>query len=80
VLDGREPSRTNQATAETILGQLTELHSRCQRQVASIVTPMGDEMFYRYQQSLIDETRAKLIATLRSARARARADDGFDRA
>jgi hypothetical protein len=80
VLDGREPSRTNQATAESILGQLTELHSRCQRQVASIVTPMGDEMFYRYQQSLIDETRAKLIATLRSARARARADDGFDRA
>jgi len=76
---GREPSRNNLATAESILDQLTELRSRCQRQVASIVTPMGDEMFYRYQQSLIDETRAKLIAWLRSASARARVEDGPDR-
>jgi hypothetical protein len=29
--------------------------ARCQRQTSSLVTPMGDEMFYRYQQSLIDE-------------------------
>jgi hypothetical protein len=32
-----------------------ELRARCQSQTNSIVTPMGDEMFYRYQQSLIDE-------------------------
>ena len=31
------------------------LRARCQRQTNSVVTPMGNEMFYRYQQSLIDE-------------------------
>jgi hypothetical protein len=28
--------------------------------VSSFVTPMGDEMFYRYQQSLIDRAIAAL--------------------
>jgi hypothetical protein len=39
---------------------LSELRQRCQRQVSSFVTPMGDEMFYRYQQSLIDRAIAAL--------------------
>jgi TRAP-type uncharacterized transport system substrate-binding protein len=43
-----------------ILLRLTELRQRCQRQVSSFVTPMGDEMFYRYQQSLIDRAIAAL--------------------
>jgi hypothetical protein len=43
-----------------ILQRLTELHRRCQREVSSFVTPMGDEMFYRYQQSLIDRAIAAL--------------------
>jgi len=43
-----------------ILRRLTELHRRCQREVSSFVTPMGDEMFYRYQQSLIDRAIAAL--------------------
>jgi TRAP-type uncharacterized transport system substrate-binding protein len=43
-----------------VLLRLTELHQRCQRQVGSFVTPMGDEMFYRYQQSLIDRAIAAL--------------------
>jgi TRAP-type uncharacterized transport system substrate-binding protein len=43
-----------------ILLRLTELRERCQRQVASFATPMGDEMFYRYQQSLIDRAIAAL--------------------
>ena len=43
-----------------ILLRLTELHQRCQREVSSFVTPMGDEMFYRYQQSLIDRAIAAL--------------------
>jgi TRAP-type uncharacterized transport system substrate-binding protein len=43
-----------------ILRRLTELRQRCQRQVSSFVTPMGDEMFYRYQQSLIDRAIAVL--------------------
>jgi hypothetical protein len=43
-----------------ILRRLTELRERCQTQVSSFVTPMGDEMFYRYQQSLIDRAIAAL--------------------
>jgi TRAP-type uncharacterized transport system substrate-binding protein len=43
-----------------ILLRLTELRQRCQHQVSSFVTPMGDEMFYRYQQSLIDRAIAAL--------------------
>jgi hypothetical protein len=37
-----------------------ELRARCQRQPSSLVTPMGDETFYRYQQSLIDEAATTL--------------------
>jgi TRAP-type uncharacterized transport system substrate-binding protein len=66
---------TAQATAQSILDELTALRSRCQRQVASFVTPMGDEMFYRYQQYLIEETRTKLIALLHSAPIAARAEE-----
>jgi hypothetical protein len=36
------------AAGQTILKQLMELRARCQRQTSSFVTPMGDEMFYRY--------------------------------
>ena len=43
------------AAAQVIMKQLAELRARCQRQTSSFFTPMGDEMFYRYQQSLIDE-------------------------
>jgi len=52
------------AVARSIMEQLTALRARCQRQVASIVTPMGDEMFYRYQQALIDEAITTLSALL----------------
>lgn len=41
--------------ARDILRRLTDLRLRCQRQTNSLATPMGDEMFYRYQQSLIDQ-------------------------
>ena len=45
--------------------RLRTLRARCQRQTNSFVTPMGDEMFYRYQQTLIDE--ATTTATHRSS-------------
>lgn len=48
------------ASARSLMDQLTQLRARCQRYTGSIVTPMGDEMFYRYQEALIDE----LLATL----------------
>ncbi len=50
--------------AQGILNQLTQLRARCQRQTNSIVTPMGDEMFYRYQERLIDEAMTTLAAVL----------------
>jgi hypothetical protein len=40
---------------ERVAAQLVELRVRCQRYTGSPVTPMGDEMFYRYQESLINE-------------------------
>jgi TRAP-type uncharacterized transport system substrate-binding protein len=52
------------AGAQAIMDQLRELRARCQRQTNSFVTPMGDEMFYRYQQSMIDEATTALGALL----------------
>ena len=53
------------SAALAIMGQLVELRARCQRQTNSLATPMGDEMFYRYQQFLIDEATTTLGALLR---------------
>jgi hypothetical protein len=50
--------------AEAIMRRLVELRARCQRQTNSFVTPMGDEMFYRYQQALIDEATTTLATLL----------------
>jgi uncharacterized protein len=55
------------AAADSILEQLMDLRARCQRQVNSIVTPMGDEMFYRYQQSLIDGAATTVVTLLEAA-------------
>jgi hypothetical protein len=52
------------AAAQAIMNQLMELRGRCQRQTNSFVTPMGDEMFYRYQESLIDDATTTLGAVL----------------
>src|SRR5262245_22800325 len=55
------------AAAQSILERLVKLRARCQRQASSIVTPLGDEMYYRYQQFLIDEARTTLAALLQSS-------------
>src|SRR6516225_4474416 len=52
------------AVAENIRDQLVQLRARCQHYASSIVTPMGDEMFYRYQESLIDEATTTLALLL----------------
>ena len=39
-----------------------ELRVRCQRYTSAIVTPMGDETLYRYQEPLIDDLTTKLAA------------------
>lgn len=43
---------------------------RLRRYTSSFFTPMGDEMYYRYQQSLIDESINTLGALLRRAAAK----------
>jgi TRAP-type uncharacterized transport system substrate-binding protein len=53
------------AAAQAITDRLAELRERCQRQTGSFVTPMGDEMFYRYQQFLIDEATTTAGTLLR---------------
>jgi hypothetical protein len=40
------------------------LRARRRRYTSSFVTPMGDEMYYRYQQSLIDESITTLGSLL----------------
>jgi hypothetical protein len=52
------------AAAQSILEQFAQLRARCQRHASSIVTPMGDEMFYRFQESLIDEATTTLAVLL----------------
>jgi hypothetical protein len=59
---GPSPSATD------ISNELMELRARCRRYTGSFVTPMGDEMFYRYQESLIDELTAMLAAVPTLAR------------
>jgi hypothetical protein len=57
-------SAEQRADAKAILDRLGELRARCERQTSSMVTPMGDELFYRYQQFLIDEARTTLATLL----------------
>jgi hypothetical protein len=58
----------SRADVEGTIDRLTELRARCQRYTSSIVTPMGDEMFYRYQEALIDDLLARLGALFSTTR------------
>ena len=55
------------AGVQDMIDQLIQLRARCQRYTSSFVTPMGDEMFYRYQEALIDDLLATLGALYRSS-------------
>jgi TRAP transporter TAXI family solute receptor len=52
--------------AEALKKEFDTLRRRCEDQLSSYVTPMGSEMYYRYQEWLIDEARVALAALLRS--------------
>ena len=52
--------------AEALRKEFDALRRRCEDQLKSFVTPMGSEMYYRYQEWLIDEARAALASLLRS--------------
>ena len=43
------------ARFDALIARLQALSERCHRQSLSILVPMGAEMFYRYQESLIGE-------------------------
>ena len=58
-------------SGQGIMDQLVALRARCERQTGSIFTPMGDEMYYRYQRSLIDQAIDTLAALLGRPGARA---------
>jgi TRAP-type uncharacterized transport system substrate-binding protein len=63
-------ARPDQRTeARSILQRFLALRLRCQRYTNSFVTPMGDEMFYRYQQFLIDDATTALSALLKRSEA-----------
>jgi hypothetical protein len=51
--------------AEDLIKDLEALRLRCEEQTRSMVTPMGREMYYRYQESMIEEAQAMLAALLR---------------
>jgi TRAP-type uncharacterized transport system substrate-binding protein len=61
-------SPERRAVAQSLVEQLQTLRVRCQRQTNSFVTPMGDEIYYRYQQVLIDEAATTLAALLERVR------------
>jgi uncharacterized protein len=56
----------DRAAAESLMKDFDALRRRCEDQLSSYVTPMGSEMYYRYQEWLIDEARLALAALLRS--------------
>ena len=48
--------------ARVLMKDMETLRDRCQAQLQSYVTPMGSEMYYRYQELLIEEAIASLAA------------------
>ena len=56
----------DRAAADALMKDFDALRRRCEDQMSSYVTPMGSEMYYRYQEWLIDEARAALATLLRS--------------
>jgi TRAP-type uncharacterized transport system substrate-binding protein len=64
-------SPQRRAAAASIMERLIALRERCRRQTSSIVTPMGNEMYYRYQQSLIDDAMTTVATLLQGAGAAA---------
>ena len=55
----------DRVAAEALLKEFETLRQRCQAQVeTSWVTPMGSEMYYRYQESMTEESIAALSALL----------------
>jgi len=64
--DARHDAADARHRLDALIARLEALAERCRRQSLSILVPMGAEMFYRYQESLI----AELLHALRLYRER----------
>jgi hypothetical protein len=64
--DPRHATPEVKARIDHLMAQLTALADRCRKYSLSVLVPMGDEMSYRYQESLISD----LITALRQYRDR----------
>jgi hypothetical protein len=62
-LTGLKTSQDRKA-AEDLMKDLEALRVLCEEKTRSRVTPMGNEMFYRYQESMIKDAQARLAALL----------------
>jgi hypothetical protein len=62
-LTGLKTSQDRKA-AEDLMKDLEALRILCEEKTRSRVTPMGNEMFYRYQESMIKDAQARLAALL----------------
>jgi len=60
-------SSERRAAAQALMEQLRALRARCERKMNSFATPMGNEMYYRYQQALIDEATTTLDVLMRGS-------------
>jgi hypothetical protein len=64
--DPRHATPQARARLEALMARLTALAERCRKQSLSVLVPMGEEMSYRYQETLIYD----LITALRLYRDR----------
>jgi len=64
--DPRHATPEAVARIDSLMARLSALAQRCRRQSLSMLVPMGEEMSYRYQETLISE----LITALRLYRDR----------
>jgi TRAP-type uncharacterized transport system substrate-binding protein len=58
--DARAQSAETRAVIDSLLERLDALAERCRRKSLSILVPMGEEMSYRYQETLIAELQFAL--------------------
>jgi TRAP transporter TAXI family solute receptor len=63
--EARLRTLADRKAAEDLMKDLEALQLRCEEQTRSMVTPMGREMYYRYQQSLIKNAQEMLGTLLR---------------
>ncbi len=62
--DARLATPERRKAAQALMKDLIALRAHCQAQLQSFVTPMGRELYYRYQEAMIEEAIAALATLL----------------